>query len=409
LSVTAAEIAGNDDDSTVQHAAATSQTEWQYVVPDPGGPMEHPPFQAVALTTEKPDDLREAIDYRGIKQWYGQLRYGTPSSTRVAVVVDELDGREFDLYVDLNRNRSIDGKERIDGGGETRRVAITTEVSQDGVAEHFARSVIFRRGTTGRALGYATAGYVEGAVRIGDRHVPVRRVDGDGNGLFADSRDRVWFDLNADRQWDEFAEQFPLTPIIVLGDQRFAIRSDPTGSRMTVEEIVGVGRIRLEVKPAQAQARILSLDVTLVGDDGSAFAVRNAEQAAAVPVGRYALGSVTLSMEHPQTKMPWHFIFSRSGRPAADQWFPVAKDEEVVADAIGTLRFVLESRDLAGGVAAGETLAISPRLYTGHGLLINSTRCGRSLDAAYDNGSCASVVLRATDGTALAAAKSGFS
>lgn len=382
---------------------------WRYVVPAPGDRFEHPPLQAVALADEKPEDLTEAADYRGNRRWYGQIRYGTPNSTCVAAVVDESRGREFDLYVDLNRNRIIEAKERIDGRGDTRRVPMPAELTHEDVAEYVARSVIFRRGTSGKALGFATIGYVEGSVRIGQRPVQVRRVDGDGNGLFADSRDRIWFDWNGDGQWDDFAEQFPFTPIVTLDEERIALRCDAVGSRMTAEPVVGVGRIRLQLKPQQPNARVRSLEVTLEGDDGSAFAVRGADRSITVPVGRYALLSVTLSVEHAATKTPWHFVFSRSDRPADDQWFDVGRDADVAVDALGRLRFVLEARDLAAEVTAGQRLAVKPRLYTAAGLLINSSRCGETVGASDENSSCASVVLQMTDGTPLSSAKTGFS
>src|SRR5262245_43628525 len=80
---------------------------WQYVVPKPGEPFEHPPLRALALSDQRPEDLKEEVTYRGKKRRYGQIRYGSPSSVRVAVVVDEIAPGEVDLYVDAKRSRII--------------------------------------------------------------------------------------------------------------------------------------------------------------------------------------------------------------------------------------------------------------------------------------------------------------
>src|SRR5215470_2949375 len=82
-----------------------ADTTWRYVVPSPGDPDEHPPLRVLALSGEKPDDLKETVRYRGSRQRYAQLRYGNPRSTRVVVVLDEISATEADLYVDADRNR----------------------------------------------------------------------------------------------------------------------------------------------------------------------------------------------------------------------------------------------------------------------------------------------------------------
>ena len=63
---------------------------WRYVIPVAGDPFEHAPFRALVLSREKPEDLIEKIAYRGepARRRYARIRFGSPSSTRVTVVID---------------------------------------------------------------------------------------------------------------------------------------------------------------------------------------------------------------------------------------------------------------------------------------------------------------------------------
>ena len=89
--------------------------EWRFVLPAPGDPFEHAPFRALVLTREKPEDLIEKVVYRGdpARRRYAQIRFGSPGSIRVTVVLDEVGPGEADLYVDADRNRRIDDRDRV--------------------------------------------------------------------------------------------------------------------------------------------------------------------------------------------------------------------------------------------------------------------------------------------------------
>src|SRR5207302_9505949 len=101
-----------------------------YVTPASGQAMEHPPFHPLALTEEKPDDLTEEVPYRGARRLYAQLRYGSPNSTRVAIVLDETGPGAFDLYVDQNRDRKIEPAELVPGTDAVRRLPLQVAVVQ---------------------------------------------------------------------------------------------------------------------------------------------------------------------------------------------------------------------------------------------------------------------------------------
>jgi hypothetical protein len=88
---------------------------WRFVLPAPGDPFEHPPFRAPVLSREKPEDVGEKVSYRGTSRRYAQLRFGNPGSIRVTVVLDEVGPGDIDLFVDANRDRKIDDRDRVAG------------------------------------------------------------------------------------------------------------------------------------------------------------------------------------------------------------------------------------------------------------------------------------------------------
>ena len=130
---------------------------WRYVLPEPGAEHEHPPLRAIPLASEKPDDLMERAEDRGGERRYAQIRYGSPGSKRVAIVLDRVSPSEVDLYVDANRSRSIEAKERMSGEGRVWRVPLDVEIVEGDTTRQIRRQVIFRLGSTGRTLSYAAA------------------------------------------------------------------------------------------------------------------------------------------------------------------------------------------------------------------------------------------------------------
>ena len=94
---------------------SSSSSGWRFVLPAPGDPFEHAPFRALVLGREKPEDLVEKAAYRGdpARRRYAQVRFGSAGSIRVTVVLDEVGPGEADLYVDADRNRRIDDRDRV--------------------------------------------------------------------------------------------------------------------------------------------------------------------------------------------------------------------------------------------------------------------------------------------------------
>jgi hypothetical protein len=333
-------------------------------------------FRFVALSPTKPNELREEVAYRGKKQKYAQVRYGSDDSRRVVVVVDEVGPDDFDLYVDANRNGVIEAKEKLAGAGKDRTGPLDVEITRGLQILHEPRRVLWRLGVTRKTINLATLGYVEGTVSMAGKKLSARRVDGNANGLFADAADRLWIDLNGDNRWDPIAEQFPFVPVLTLNNQRYGLRGDAAGSRLALEPLTGEGRIRLRLGALARDASLLKINVMLTGEDGSAFAVSAVDGATALPTGRYAVGSVALSVQLARAPRPVHFVFARVGVDAGTRWHELKKDRELILDPVGKLRFGFEIDKRQRVRKPGEAIRVQPQLFTADGLLINSCTVG---------------------------------
>ena len=110
-------------------------------------------FQHVSLTDRPLADIRYGSKFRGTKQWYGQIRYGSGDSIRLAVVVDERpDG--VDLYFDKLRAREIDSICLLGGNGPDWVVEVETHVGHETIASA-KRTVLLRWGPITKSLGIA--------------------------------------------------------------------------------------------------------------------------------------------------------------------------------------------------------------------------------------------------------------
>jgi hypothetical protein len=389
-------------------AVAAADTTWRYVVPPPGDPDEHPPLRVLPLSAEKPEDLKETVRYRGSRQRYAQLRYGNLRSTRVVVVLDEVSATEADLYVDADRNRTIEARERVAGADGTWRLPLDVAVTEGDGTRLLRRQVIFRLGRVARTLSYATCGYVEGKVQLGNATVAVRRVDGDGNGLFADAQDRLWIDLDHDGRWDPVQEQFLCAPILQLGAARYAVRADALGERLAFEKLEGTGTVRLAVREPGLAERIQDLTATLLGRDGSVVSLRGRDAEATLPIGDYRLSVLTLTLTGPGGGEPWNYVFSDSGEPNSPRWYKVTKGSSQAIDPVGKLVLRTGLSDDETTCRPGQTLAVQPQLLTGDGLLVNTVYRGRQVDRLGYGGCRAAVVLATPDGVTLASQAPGF-
>lgn len=377
--------------------------DWSYVVPPAGDPMEHPPLRALALSAEKPNGLKEDVAYRGTRRQYAQLRFGSRDSTQVAVVLDRVSESEVDLYVDAGRTRVITSRAPVRGSGRTWRIPLDMAIGHDAGVKLTARKVIFELGRTGQMLGFAACGYLEGKVRIADHTCTVRRMDGDGNGLFADPQDRIWIDLNAEGQWDPIDEQFLFGSILTIGSARYAVHADELGRRFSLDELHGTGNVKLAL-PAKLAKLVTMVHLTLVGRDGSVAGIQGDGTAVAVPVGEYRPGALAISLSGPDG-LTWHYVFSSEGASAARPWYNVEKEKTISIDPLGKLKL---SAEISGDCRPGKSIFVQPGLFTGNGLAVRSIHRGESTTERTGDSPTVQIKLTAVGGNVLETQSSGF-
>jgi hypothetical protein len=332
-----------------------------------------PKVHWLPLSTSPPAILLGGPPQAGGTRRYALLRYGTHDSRQIVLVLDEQDDGAARLYVDRSRTGHVHTDDLVTDERDRWEVAMESQIPREGQPpEVFSREIEIRKSAAGDALGVATIGYLEGAVMIGGGAVAARRVDANGNGLFADAQDRIWLDLDADDKWDPFAEQFPFAPTMQVAGKRYAVRSDLAGGRLAFEEITGTGMLHVQLAAAPAGVAVRRLEVALMGEDGSAYAASADGEAIEAPPGRYAVRSICVVLFDELWQRQWRFVFTRTTDPQAENWHEVKAGQTVTIDPVGKLRLTIEGSDLEKRVAAGRQVTVEPRLYTQDGLLINA-------------------------------------
>jgi hypothetical protein len=418
-------------DDVQPQGKTAAQSGWRYVLPAPGDPFDHAPFRALVLAREKPEELVELAAYRGEKsrRRYARIRFGSPSSTRVTIVLDETPDGKVDLYVDADRNLRIDDRDRAnsaDSGQASRgariwRMPLDVALVENDTVRTIPRAVVFRLGASGQTLGYATAGYVDGTVALGRksdskedkshrRLLAARRVDGDGNGFLADTQDRLFIDLNGDGQFNSASEQFLFNTVLTLEGSRYVVRSDQLGNRLAIDPLEGTGTLQLAFKARNnaASVKVVEMRATAIGRDGSVFALSGIEPAT-VPAGDYRLSNLTLSLDDAKSGQVWSFVFSDGLWSGPPHWYKVEKDAAVTIDPVGKPAFELRRFDSNKVDRPGDDVVVQPALYTGDGLLIIVAYCGAPVSPSTQELLGARIALVKTDSETVATAHSGFS
>jgi hypothetical protein len=387
--------------------AAGAADGWCYVVPSPEDPFAHPPPRALALTDQRPADLKESVAYRGRRQRYAHLTYGSGRDAGLAVVVDEISPDHIDLYVDTDRDRDLTAKERVASEGLTWRVRVPAVVPDGNALQELPRTLFFRYGRASRTLAIATCGHIEGRVSLNGKTVTVRRVDGDANGLFADAQDRIWIDRDGKGTWDPATEEFLFAPILRLEEQRLAVRADARGERLDLAPLEGTGTLRLALPPALQAEQVDEIQVTVQSRDGVVAALRSLMGEVTVPSGDYRVSSLLLTLKDPRGGPAWGYLFSDNGG-RGQRWRRLDKDAVVALDPVGTLDFSFQAGDGQGECRAGASLLVRPALYTGDGLLIEQAYRGPLARSSLAGGCSGRVALLGGGERVLDATTSGF-
>lgn len=378
--------------------------DWKYVAPAPGSPEESPPLRALDASAKKPDDVTEEVKYRGQRRSYAQLRFGTPASIRATIVLDEIDEKSADLYVDANRDRTIEKQEKLPGSGPIWRFALAARGGDgDGNATH-PREVVVRRGRQRGRMSMATVGFLEGEIELGGAKFKSRRTDEDGNGRFGDPNDRFLIDFDGNGEYDPLAEQFPATAVWTRSGKRYAVSSDPWKGGLSFTVIEGEGVLTAAPLKLHGNAKTAAMHVGFAGRDGTPYSVGHGEKLSAPP-GEVRVDTLSVTLDDEGGKPSWHYTFSYcGGKPQV--WRPLRRSETLAVDPVGELSFFLESTKAAEGVRPGDDVSVNVRLFTGDGLLVNEIR--RTGGDSYASAPTARVTLQTTDGRVLSEYHSGF-
>ena len=286
------------------------------------------------------------------------------------------------------------------------------------------RAVVFRLGASGRTLGYAAAGYLEGAVSLGDKGERIHRVpypppgraasDGDGNGLLADTQDRLWIDLNGDGRFDPAAEQFLFATVLNLDGARYVVRSDELGSRLAIEPLMGTGTLRLawQGDPAASAGGKVRRDARH-GDRPRRLGLRDSRAPSRRPSGRrIPAGNLTVSLDDAKRGQPGRSSSpitvpgSRGPAGTRSRRTPPSRSTPSGSRASRSAAVTMPTQPAKPGDGRqSATRPLHRRRAADHRRLL------RNAGLARDPGTpgCPGRTCRTTDGQTLATAHSGFS
>lgn len=388
---------------SVPNAASdsTPAADWRYVV----SPEVRPAPRALTLFERPPEGVTVEAELGSLAR-FGQFRFGSAGSTRVAIALDERDGDRVDLYVDADRDRKITASDRVEGDGREWRLPLDLLLLDRARSIAVERTIVLRLGESRALLGYANAGYMEGSVEVDGRRLRARRIDRDGDGFFTDDTDALLLDRNDDGGFDPVDEATPYRAILTLDGRRYKVRSNDEATELTFSAIEGAGAVRLAFTGKDgATPDPLDTVVTLTSRDGLTVGLRPGDEPTTVPVGEYRVTNIKLSLPEPGGPR-WNYIFSTSGARGEPVWYSVEKDGEIEIDPIGTLDFRTGIDASSRTLRAGTNASFTPRLYTKGGLLVTTCYQG-SVEGRY-GGPAATVQLRSADGTILGQANSGF-
>lgn len=388
---------------TVALLSGAAGDDWRYVLPKPGDAFAHPPLRALALSSSKPDGLKETVRYRGARQRHGRLIYGSGRTAPVAIVVDEVGPGTFDLYLDSDRDGTITTRERVAGDTLTWRVPLKAVVHVGDDVKELKRTVLFRYGLASRTLAVATCGYLEGKSTLDGKEVDIRRCDGDANGLFADPQDRMWIDVDNNGVFTSPDEEFLFAPIVRLGAKRVAVRGDAWGQKLSLAVLEGTGKLKLTLPKTIKETQVREIVATYQSRDGVVATIRQVGGEVTVPTGDYRISSILLTLQESKEGVSWGYIFNDNGGKKPT-WHKLARDATLSLDPIGKLDFTLSADDCK----AGQSLRVRPALYTGDGLLIEKAYRGVISSGPFEQGCSSKITLMDLSGATLAEATSGF-
>lgn len=368
-----------------------------------------------AITSEdrQPPDVTVGFETVSDTPQYVELRYGSPGSIRVCMLIDIMDDGSFSLYADSNRDRRIEANELIRGEGRERSFELMVRDAGDLVAQGDGeksteignRRFAFRLGRTLHRHYVATQGAMAGLVRFNDRDVSVQLVDANANGVFVDRVDRLRLDLDGDGMFHAFQEQFPIRPILLIDDVRYQVALNAFGKTLQLSEATEVGSLKLAIEMFDYECEIVALHAVVVGEDGCAYAIHD-QDSNQLPAGGYHVSSVSLVLADAHGQR-WGYAFMFGLVDPADYRFQIASQATTEIDLLKEPKFQFREASFRPD---GEHAVACPHLTLRNGLYL--TYCGPNvLDTSQGSSSGRTTVVNCTDptGRSLGTKISGFS
>jgi len=310
--------------SNTQSESQLPQSNWQRIDNVDDSSIEAPGlwFNGMRLETSSviPDDvlIDAMVDADACRfcQWY----FGNTLCNRVAVLV-EMDGDQpVRVFLDSNRNRTIETDEEITSQIHDGKVWIAdlaahvgadndpgdVGAGEDTIAAPRQVAIYPRKDRVRiRTLGYST-----GDVQLEDKSHTFRRVDIDGDGIPVGTKDQLWVDLDDSGNFDPISERFNMADQISIGEKQYTVRSDRLGHTVTLASLDTVGKLQFTFELADKSATLEKLEGTLRDENGMLISVRLSDEPIPVPPGQYCLEHLVLHVRGAD-KTTWRMTLAR--------------------------------------------------------------------------------------------------
>jgi hypothetical protein len=354
----------------------------RYVVPAPDSPHEHAPLRALATSDDKPAGVKIEVKPQG-RMRYAQITFGSPGSLPITLAVDDVGPAVAHLYVDTERAGAISAACKVSGDKGAWRIVLDALAIQGKNKAFLPRTLLVKYQRFTRTLAVATCGHIEGTVRLGDKKIRYRRVDGDANGLFADRDDQLWLDLDGDGQFAPRNQRFLWRAVLSIGGPekgsdplnsggqtpfptRYQVRGDAIGKYLALEPLVGEGILRVKLTNPKLADGLKETSISVVDQLGSVYPL-DLHGDNRLPVGIYRFHALEATWQ--RSGSAWRFIFLNPMDGAQAATMDLRKDATVTGDPLAGLSVMLAAKK------ADDSVCIDSAIRTRGGLMLY--RCAR--------------------------------
>jgi hypothetical protein len=300
-----------------------------------------------AITTRFPADVQ-----------YGLLRLGIPSASPMLLTWH---ATKNELWLDQNDDGIVQPGEKHQLQQTPLSLPVTITIAENTKVQ---RTLYLKRRGTG--LSAAVRGYVTGTITIDQKSYAAAILDGNADGCFdAANEDRLLVDLDKSGSFDGVTEQFTLgTPLVVAG-KLFLVKSNPAGTEVVATvRPQETGIVRLKITQNDQHASVTHFSAHLLSNWGEMIEVKELGTAQKLPIGKYTLTAVTLTILDAERR-EWRYSFS-SNRSFQ---FNIDAGSDRFVDVLPDLKLKLYA---AGQAKAGERVQLQPNLETSTGLYVTS-------------------------------------